>query len=576
VYFQTSAIDEGLRCFEGVVLIDGIAEELIILLLRFARNERPAMNILMLYPKFPEQTFWNTARSVQLLWGRKAIMPPLGLLTIAAYLPKDISVRLIDRNVADEARSDWEWADVVFLSAMLAQQEDYLLCVANAKNAGKPIAVGGPLTHALPEIACANADWVCFGEAENIIEQLVADVRADHRGHQYEGGSATDMETVKIPRFELLRYLNEYATMPLQFSRGCPFKCEFCDIIEIYGRVPRAKTPAQICAELTKLHRLGFQGYIFLVDDNFIGNKRKAKGLLAELAKWNRRENYPFRYYTEASINLADDDELLELMAQAGFFQVFIGIETPEPKLLETTQKRQNIPGDALAKLVRIRRHGIHITAGFILGFDGEESGVFETQRTFIQASGIGAAMVGLLQAIPGTQLARRLKSEGRLLERLGSSGNITVEGINFVPKGEITRREYLRNYPTLLQEIYQPEAYFERLVSGLLDLRADVPLTAIRRHGMKLLSVLLKESYYFGLRAKTIRRHFRKCLLKILWQRPSALEAFIFDCAVFHHLHQHADYIQRELAGYLSAPDRDDVLDRVATQQQTAIHSQL
>jgi radical SAM superfamily enzyme YgiQ (UPF0313 family) len=522
------------------------------------------MNVLMLYPKFPEQTFWNTTRSIKLLWGRRAIMPPLGLLTVAAYLPEDFSVRLVDRNVAEEGASDWEWADVVFLSVMMAQREDYRRCVAQAKIRGKPIAVGGPFTHALPEIACADADWVCFGEAETIMEQLVSDLRADHRGKQYQGGAATNMELVKLPRFELLPDVNDYATMALQFSRGCPFKCEFCDIIEIYGRVPRTKTSAQACAELTALDRLGFQGYIFWVDDNFIGNKRKAKEMLADLASWNREHNYPFRYYTEASINLADDDELLERMFNAGFFQVFIGIETPDPKLLKTTQKMQNIPGNPLAKLARIRYHGIHVTAGFIVGFDGEERDVFEAQRQFIQASGIGVAMVGLLQAIPHTQLSRRLKAEGRLLERVSSTGNHTVEGINFIPKGEMTKREYLANYRRLVQEIYQPKAYFARTLPALLKLQARVPLRAAWRHGVKLVTVLLKEFYHFGLRAKAIRFYFWKAFFRILFKRPAALESFIFDCAVFHHLHQHADYVQRELAKYLSTPPSDDVLDDV------------
>src|SRR6266498_688620 len=471
-------------------------------------------------------------------------------------------LRLVDRNVAEESTSDWEWADVVFLSVMMAQWKDYRECVANAKMRGKPIAVGGPFTHALPEAACADADWVCFGEAESILEQLVGDLRANRRGKQYHGGSATNMELVKIPRFELLPDVNDYATMALQFSRGCPFKCEFCDIIEIYGRVPRTKTPTEICAELAAVERLGFQGYIFLVDDNFIGNKRKAKDMLAELASWNRRHNYPFRYYTEASINLADDDELLERMVQAGFFHVFIGIETPDPKLLKATQKMQNIPGDSLEKLARIRRHGLHVTAGFIVGFDGEEQGVFEAQRKFIQASGIGVAMVGLLQAIPHTQLARRLKAEGRLLDTLSSTGKHTVEGINFIPKGELTKRQYLENYRELVREIYQPRAYFARSLPALLALQARAPLAVMRRHGKKLLAVLLKESYHFGLRAKAIRFYFWKALLQILWNRPAALESFVFDCAVFHHRHQHADYVQRELAKYLSTPAPDDVLD--------------
>jgi radical SAM superfamily enzyme YgiQ (UPF0313 family) len=526
------------------------------------------MNVLMLYPKFPAETFWNTARSVELLWNRKAIMPPLGLLTLASYLPQDFSIRVVDRNVGPETDADWQWADVVFLSLMMAQRADFGSCVARAKLERKPIAVGGPFTHALPEVAAADADWVCFGEAESIMDEFVGDLRAGRRGKKYQGGSETDMERVRPPRFELLTNVNDYATMPLQFSRGCPFKCEFCDIIEIYGRVPRAKTPGQVCGELAALKRLGFRGYVFMVDDNFIGNKRKAKAMLEELALWNRAQGYPFRYYTEASINLADDDELLERMSRACFSHVFIGIETPDPKLLKTTQKMQNVPGDPLAKLAKVRARGIHVTAGFIVGFDGEDLGVFETQKNFIQASGIGIAMVGLLQAIPHTQLARRLRSEGRLLETLHLGGISTTEGLNFIPKGGMTKREYLENYRALVREVYDPEAFFARSLPALLSLRSKIPAALLWQQGRELLTVLLREFYHLGIKSKTMRRGFWKTFFQLAWKNPAALEAFVFDCGVFHHLNRHADHIQRELSAYLSQPSPDDVLDEASERE--------
>jgi radical SAM superfamily enzyme YgiQ (UPF0313 family) len=447
---------------------------------------------------------------------------------------------------------------------MMAQREDYYSCMTEARRRRKPVAVGGPFTHALPEAACTDADWVCFGEAENIMADFVADLRAGRRGKRYDGGAITDMARVKTPRFDLLPDVNDYATMALQFSRGCPFRCEFCDIIEIYGRVPRTKTSAQVCAELALLKQLGFRGYIFMVDDNFIGNKKNAKIMLDALSKWNREQGWPFRYYTEASINIADDDDLLERMSQAGFFHVFIGIETPDPKLLKSTQKLQNIPGKPLEKLNKVRSHGIHVTAGFIIGFDGEQRGVFAMQKNFIRDSGVGIAMVGLLQAIPHTQLSRRLKQEGRLLEKLDLSGSLTVEGINFVPKGEMTKREYLENYRALVRDVYSPQNYFARILPALLSLRTRMPPGVLRRHGWTLIKVLFKEIYHLGLRAKETRAHFWKSFLALLRENPAALEAFAFDAAVFYHLHRHAAYVHDQFKKYLLKPSCDDMLDEV------------
>ncbi len=525
--------------------------------------EGDGMRILMIYPRFPEETFWNALQPTKLFLHRIANMPPLGLLTIASHLPPDFEVRLIDRNVSEESDADWEWADVVFLSAMLAQRPDYEACVATAKTQGKPVAVGGPLTHAMPYSLQAQADWICFGEAESIMDELVADLRAGRRGKRYQGGNKTNMEEVELPRFDLVPDLNDYAVMAIQFSRGCPFQCEFCDIIEIYGRVPRTKTPAQVLAELDALKQRGFEGYVFLVDDNFIGNKKKAKLMLRELAAWNQRNGHPFAFLTEASINLADDHDLLEAMSQAGFRRVFIGIETPDPKLLKATLKAQNIPGNPLDKLRRVREHGIHVTAGFIVGFDGEERTVFETQRAFIQTSGIGVAIPGLLQALPGTQLARRLQKEGRLLSNARVSLNSTVEGINFVPKGEMTKREYLERYRRLVKELFAPEAFFERIEPALLALRG-ISVRALSRLARKHVAVLLREVYYLGISARGPRRPFWRALLRIVWKNPTALEAFAHDSFYFYHLSRHADFIDRELSRYLSAPPADEVLDEV------------
>jgi radical SAM superfamily enzyme YgiQ (UPF0313 family) len=517
----------------------------------------------MVYPRFPEETYWNALRSVKLFMKRRGEMPPLGLLTVASYLPADFEVRLVDRNVSEESDADWEWADVVFLSAMLAQQADYARCVEKAKAHGKPFAVGGPLTHAMPETLRAEPDWICFGEAESIMEEFVADLRAGRRGKRYLGGNKTNMEQVKVPRFDVISNFNDYAVMNVQFSRGCPFQCEFCDIIEIYGRVPRSKTPAQVTAELDALRSRGFSGYVSLVDDNFIGNKKKAKAMLEELAAWNLRNGHPFWFFTELSINVADDRPLLEAMARAGLRRVFIGIETPDPRLLKTTKKAQNIPGDPLEKLRRIREHGIHVTAGFIVGFDGEEAGVFEAQRAFIQASGIGVAIPGLLQALPGTQLARRLEKEGRLLPTPGLSLITTLEGINFVPKGEMTRRQYLERYRGLVKELFAPAPYFERIVPAVLALRG-VSRPALARLMRKHHGTFLRLVYHLGVRGQGYRRPFWKALLRVLWKNPTALEAFGHDCFYFYHLNRHADFVDRELRSYLSAPGPDDRLDDV------------
>jgi radical SAM superfamily enzyme YgiQ (UPF0313 family) len=391
----------------------------------------------------------------------------------------------------------------------------------------------------------------------------VADLRAGRRHRQYQGGNTTDMEQVRLPRFDLVPNLYDYAVMAVQFSRGCPFRCEFCDIIEIYGRVPRTKAPAQVCAELGALKDLGFRGFVFVVDDNFIGNKKRAKVFLKELAAWNRDNGHPFAYFTEASLNLADDVPLLDAMFEAGFLRVFIGIETPDPTLLKTTLKDQNIPGSALEKLRRIREHGIHVAAGFIVGFDGETRGVFEAQRSFIQESGIGVVTLGLLQALPNTQLSRRLTKERRLLSDATVSLNSSLEGLNFVPKGELTKREYLVRYRELVKQVFDPRAYFERILPALLVLKPR-PRGTLHRLLRTHARVFLLQCYHLGVRSRASRVWFWKTLLEVLWKNPTALEAFGYESYYFYHLNRHAAHVDRELSSYLASPAPGDVLDEV------------
>jgi radical SAM superfamily enzyme YgiQ (UPF0313 family) len=526
------------------------------------------MNILMLYPKYPEATFWNANSAQWVFERRRANLPPLGLLTVASYLPDDFDIRMVDRNIENETEADWDWADVVFLSLMGIQKEDYRRCVAKAKENNIPIAIGGPFTHAFQEESAADGDWICVGEAEDIMEEFIADLRANNRGKRYDGGNKTNMETVKTPRYDLLKNLNDYGAMAIQFSRGCPYMCEFCDIIEIYGRVPRTKTPAQIIAELEEIKKFGYHGYIFIVDDNFIGNKKKAMVMLEELASWNNRQEFLYKYMTEASLNLADEPELLEKMALANMQMVFIGIETPDPKLLKTTKKLQNASGNHIAKFQRIRDFGIHITGGFIVGFDNEDRRIFEVQRDFIQEAGVGVAMMGLLLALPHTQLSRRLKKEGRLLEKFAPM-EMTVDGINFIPKGEMTKRDYLTHYSQLIKAIYEPRPFFERILPAALKLNrkrqpAKFNLKVVARD----MRIFLRHLYHFGLKEKGCRKYYWRGLATLLLKNPLAIEAFVFDCFFYYHLKRHGKFIQRHLAAYLKNPSPDDVLDEVITEK--------
>ncbi len=346
--------------------------------------------------------------------GAKTVQPPLGLITVAALLPSQWSIQLVDLNVREITDEEWESADVICVGGMLPQQPCILDIISRANHDGKYVVVGGPDPSSQPEVY-SQADALVLGEGENTIPLWLESWRRGEPNGVFESEDKPDITTSPIPRFELLDF-SDYVNAGVQFSRGCPFNCEFCDIIELYGRVPRSKTTDQILAELDYLYELGYRGMVDLVDDNFIGNKRIVKPMLRALAAWCKEKKYPFFFSIEATMNLADDEELLDLMRQADFRFVFMGIETPVPELLALTQKRVNSMKPIVERVNKIYEYGIVVTAGFILGFDNEQRGNDRVMIACIQDTGIVIAMVGLLVALPNTQLTRRLQSERRLI----------------------------------------------------------------------------------------------------------------------------------------------------------------
>jgi radical SAM superfamily enzyme YgiQ (UPF0313 family) len=417
------------------------------------------MNVLLVYPDFPD-TYWSFRHALS-FEGKRSAFPPLGLLTISAMLPLAWSRRLVDMNVRRLRRKDIEWADIVFVSAMLVQRDSLLRVVAMSKANGKRVAVGGPYVSTSSEHL--DADHIFIGEAEETLPEFVRDLERGNARHVYNATQRPPLSTTPTPDFQLTP-LKYYSSMSVQYSRGCPFQCEFCDIIEIYGRVPRTKSNAQILGELDVLRRTRWRGPVFIVDDNFIGNKRNVKKFLPELANWSERNGRPFSFFTEASVNLAEDDELLQLMRQAGFYRVFLGIETPVEESLKEAQKSQNTRRDLLESVRKVQSYGMEVMAGFIVGFDNDPEDIFERQINFIRESAIPLAMVGLLTALPQTQLWRRLQREGRLLTE--STGNNTDCSLNFIPHMDATR--LIEGYKSLLHTIYSPGEYYQRALDCL------------------------------------------------------------------------------------------------------------
>ena len=420
------------------------------------------MKILLLYPEFPK-TFWSFKYALPFI-GKKASSPPLGLLTMAALLPKEWGKKLIDLNVENLNDKDIQEAEFVFISAMAVQKKSVKEIIDRIKKFGKKIVAGGPLFATGYEEFLKDINYLVLGEAEVTLPVFLEDFKNNNLKKIYKPDRWPDIKETPLPSWKLLN-MKKYASMSIQSSRGCPFNCEFCDIILLNGRTPRSKDKKQIINELNALYENDWRGDVFFVDDNFIGNKMKLKEeILPAIISWMKNKKYPFNFNTQLSINLADDQKLMELMVEAGFETVFIGIESPDEESLKECGKFQNINRDLLESIRIIQNNGLQVQAGFIIGFDKDTPSIFERMILFIQTSGIMTAMVGLLQAPPKTRLWERLKKDKRLISE--STGNNTDCTINFIPK--MNYHTLITGYKKLMNNIYSPRNYYQRLVNFL------------------------------------------------------------------------------------------------------------
>ena len=423
------------------------------------------MKILLVYPKVPD-TFWGFKHALKFI-SKKAANPPLGLLTVAALLPKEWDQKLVNMNVMSLKDKDLKWADFVFISAMAIQKESVKEIISRCKKMGIKIVAGGPLFTSNHD-EFDEVEHLVLNEAEITLPLFLEDLKNGCAKHIYTSSQWADIKKTPIPSWELIN-MKKYASMNIQYSRGCPFNCEFCDITLLYGHKPRTKDTEQVLAELESLYLQGWRGGVFVVDDNFIGNKGKLKKeVLPAIAKWMERRKYPFAFATQASIDLSDDEELMRLMVQAGFDTVFVGIETPNEESLEECGKFQNKNRDLIGCVKKIHKFGLQVEGGFIVGFDNEPHSIFERQIEFIQKSKIVTAMIGLLNALRGTRLYQRLEKENRLLKN--TSGDNTDSSINFIPK--MHYETLINGYKKILKTVYSPEYYYERVKGFLKDYR--------------------------------------------------------------------------------------------------------
>ena len=509
------------------------------------------MRTLFVYPEFPK-TFWSYEKILELV-NRKVLLPPLGMVTVAALLPQDWEMKLVDRNVREVTEEEWSWAELVIISGMIVQKDDMAVQIGKAKQRGLPVAIGGPFASSTPDAPELDlADFKILDEGEITLPMfLEALERGDTNGRFTSDGDKPDVTATPIPRFDLLQ-LDAYDSMSVQFSRGCPFNCEFCDIIVLYGRKPRTKTPEQLVAELQYLYDLGWRRSIFLVDDNFIGNKRNAKLLLPQIRSWQEERGYPFSFATEASVDLADDDEMMRMMHDARFESVFLGIETPDEASLETARKVQNTRNPLDAAVDRITANGIRVMAGFIIGFDGEKDGAGRRIVDFVTRTGIPAAMMGMLQALPKTALWARLEREGRLIQGEDAAKGVNQTNLlNFEPTRPI--RDIANEYVEAFCALYEPNAYMDRVYSYYLKMGAPRWKAAAKLPTWIDIKALSTVVWRQGIKRDT-RSRFWKYMFGMARHNPALLEQFLVVLAHNEHFLEYRAIVQQEIREQLES----------------------
>lgn len=488
------------------------------------------MKILLVYPEFPD-TFWSFKHALKFV-RKKAGAPPLGLLTVAAMLPVAWEKRLVDLNVTTLSQSDLTWADYVFISAMIIQRDSAQTVIERCKNAGVKMVAGGPL-FTMDHEQFPDVDHFVLNEAELTLPPFLADLEKGCAKPVYTTTDYPDIQHTPIPLWSLAN-LKQYDTVSIQFSRGCPFNCDFCNVTALLGHIPRIKTTRQILAELDSIYATGWRSNIFFVDDNFIGNKKQLKtDLLPALIEW-RKGKTGMAFSTEVSINLADDPELLTLMAQAGFTTVFIGIETPNEDSLIECNKNQNKGRDLVESVKQIQRAGMQVQGGFIVGFDHDTPSIFQQQIDFIQKSGIVTAMVGMLQAPQGTQLYERMKQEGRLVKEM--TGDNTDGSTNIIPKMGIVPLQ--DGYRKILDQIYAPQFYYERVLTFLKEYKS--PKIKVRLDPQYVLA-LGRSIYQLGIRGVE-RVQYWRLFFWTLFRRPRLFPLAITLSIMGFHCRQIAE----------------------------------